>query len=174
MFASIQPRTSPNKFVSSSSQEFELELCNLEPLLCSSGHLREAGDVHERGDRGGRLRSGRVGDAGSRHRGHLANRPGWKRPFIHAPEPFSPSFGYVDSTASQSFSKRYAPRTPVVDVVVVVVVVMLPQKANAGAETRSPPASACFHSELSSEGGVPTFGMDGSLNCNVASYRNGH
>ena len=33
--ASIQPRTTPNKFVSSSSREFEFELWNFEPLICS-------------------------------------------------------------------------------------------------------------------------------------------
>ena len=37
--ASIQPRTSPNKFVSSSSREFELKLCNFEPLICSPDNL---------------------------------------------------------------------------------------------------------------------------------------
>ena len=33
--ASIQPRTSPKKFVSSSSREFEFKLWNFEPFICS-------------------------------------------------------------------------------------------------------------------------------------------
>ena len=33
--ASIHPRTSPKKFVSSSAREFEFELWNFEPLICS-------------------------------------------------------------------------------------------------------------------------------------------
>ena len=39
--ASIQPRTSPVKFASSSSRNFELELRNFEPLICSPGYLRK-------------------------------------------------------------------------------------------------------------------------------------
>ena len=39
--ASIQPRTSPNKFVSSSSREFEFEHWNFEPLICSPAHGAE-------------------------------------------------------------------------------------------------------------------------------------
>ena len=40
--ASIQPRTSPKKFESSSSREFELKLQKCKPLFCSPGDLPTA------------------------------------------------------------------------------------------------------------------------------------
>ena len=46
--ASIQPRTSPNKFVSSSSREFEFELRNFELLICNPVDFQVVG-AEERG-----------------------------------------------------------------------------------------------------------------------------
>ena len=37
--ASIQPRTSPKKFASSSSRKFELKLSNFKALICSPGYF---------------------------------------------------------------------------------------------------------------------------------------
>ena len=42
LLASIQPRTSPKKFESSSSREFEVKLKNFKAPLCSPGDLRDA------------------------------------------------------------------------------------------------------------------------------------
>ena len=39
--ASMQPRTSPVKFASSSSRNFELELRNFEPLICNPARVSE-------------------------------------------------------------------------------------------------------------------------------------
>ena len=48
--ASIQPRTNPKKFESSSSREFEFKLWNFEPLIWSPGGLRRRiSQLHELG-----------------------------------------------------------------------------------------------------------------------------